>query len=315
MFSKKKAFRAGKGRHFQIGIYTLISAFICTASAKVQVVTSIPDLADITGEIGGKQVSIFSLARGTENIHYVRAKSSFLPKLRRADLVICLGLEMEKSWLPDLVKASRNPKIKQGKPGWIEAYRGLEILEKPAQAEFHSTSHHRLGNPHFNTGPYCGQIMAENIAKALIKTDKSHEEYYKHNLNQYRRKLREMESRLKKRAAPLRGITVVTYHADLAYFCRYFKMELAGTLEPKPGEPPNVKHLAALVQKAKKRKVKLVLYNRAQNSRLPRKIARQIGASPVCFANMVGASKSIKTWIELQEYNLDIMLNELEKKL
>lgn len=297
----------------QVSLFFLFVAFTCI-SAKINVITSIPDIADIAKNIGGDNVSVFSLAQGGENYHMVRARSSFLPKINRAHLVICLGLEAEERWLVPIVNASRNKRVKKGRPGWIEAYKGIEILEVPEDPQ--SITHvggHRLGNPHVNSGPYCGKFMANNIYEAYVSIDKANKNYYKEQYDRYIKKLDEMEQRLLKNSGPLKGVYVISYHPDLSYFIRFYGMEITGCLEPQPGIPPNSKHLAQLVTKAKKDNVKLILYHQAQNPRLPQKIAKRVGAQLVCFANMVKARENVNTFIELQEFNLNLMLEALSK--
>jgi zinc/manganese transport system substrate-binding protein len=88
-------------------------------------------------------------------------------------------------------------------------------------------------------------------------------------------------------------------------------MTNVGTLEPKPGIEPTARHVAELAKKAKAAGTKLVIYHQAQCGKLPEKFAKRIGASPVQFANMVGAKKEIKTYIDLQEYNLQVLLDAL----
>ena len=295
-------------------IFTIL--FFSNIFAKLNIITSIPDIADIAKNVGGDSVYVFSLARGSEDYHFVQAKSSFLPKINRAHLVLCLGLEAENFWLKPLVSSARNKRVKKGNPGWVEVYKGLDILERPTDKEAKALQHpggHRFGNPHYNNGPYAGKYMAKNIYEAYLNIDRKNKEYYTMRYKKYLQKLDDMEKHLLKKAAPLKGVHVISYHADLAYFCNFYGMIVTGCLEPKPGIPPNSKHLSQLIAKAKKEKVKLVLYHQAQNPRLPQKIAKRVGARTVCFANMVKSRKKINSFIQLQEYNLDIMLKTLLK--
>lgn len=301
-------------KYFNRFSFCILFLLFSHLSAKINVVTSIPDIADIAQNIGGDKISVFSLAQGGENYHMVRARSSFLPKINRAHLVICLGLEAEERWLVPIVNASRNKRVRKGNPGWIEAYKGIQILEVPENPELIThVGGHRHGNPHFNSGPYCGKFMAKNIYKAFIAIDKANGKFYHERYNRYVKQLEEMEQRLLKKSGPLKDVHVISYHPDLSYFIHFYGMEITGCLEPQPGIPPNSKHLAQLVTRAKKDNVKLVLYHQAQNPRLPQKIAKRVGAEPVCFANMVKARKNVNTFIELQEFNLTLMLDALSK--
>ena len=58
------------------------------AADKIKVVTTIPDLADMTRQIGGDLVEVTSLATGVEDIHAVPMKPSFAVTLNRADVVV-----------------------------------------------------------------------------------------------------------------------------------------------------------------------------------------------------------------------------------
>lgn len=281
------------------------------SSAALNIITSIPDIADIAKEIGKDSVAVFSLAQGQEDYHMIQAKSSFFPKIHRANLVLSLGLEAESQWLAPIVESSRNTYVQKGNPGWIEVYKGIKILEIPTDPGY--VGGHQHGNPHINTGPDCGKTMALNIYQAFIGIDAKNGPYYLKNFNVYMQKLDDMEKNLKLRAAPLKDVHVISYHADLAYFCSYYGMKITGCLEPSPGVAPNSAHLAQLTAAAERDTVKLILYHQAQNPQLPDKIAEKIHAQTVCFANMVNSRKEIQSFIDLQNYNLDIMLNALKK--
>jgi ABC-type Zn uptake system ZnuABC Zn-binding protein ZnuA len=70
---------------------------------KLNVVTSTTDMAALAQEVGGERISVESIAKGYQDPHFVEAKPSFLLKLRQADLLIVVGLQLEIGWLPPLV--------------------------------------------------------------------------------------------------------------------------------------------------------------------------------------------------------------------
>ena len=74
------------------------------ATAKnLRVITTLTDLAALTHEVGGDKVDVEALAKGYQDPHFVDPKPSFLLKLRHADLLISVGLELEIGWLPPLI--------------------------------------------------------------------------------------------------------------------------------------------------------------------------------------------------------------------
>src|SRR5229473_14001 len=150
----------------------LIFAFICpppaSADNKLNVMTATTDLAALAQEVGGDRVNVESVARGYQDPHFVEAKPSFLLKLRHADLLIVVGLELEIGWLPPLISQSTNPKIQVGAPGYFDASRFAKILEIPTGVVTRAEGDVQpLGNPHYWLDPENGLRIAKGIVDKL----------------------------------------------------------------------------------------------------------------------------------------------------
>jgi len=104
-----------------VTLVLILTGFSAIASAQVNVVTTLPDLASITRYVGGDHVEVFSIAKGYQNPHFVDPKPSFIVKLSRADMFVTVGLDLEKGWAPQLVESSRNGNIQRGNPGYVDA--------------------------------------------------------------------------------------------------------------------------------------------------------------------------------------------------
>ena len=63
-------------------------SWVSTAHAKLNVVAATSDLGAIAREIGKDKVEVTSLAKPTEDPHFVDAKPSFIVKLNKADMLI-----------------------------------------------------------------------------------------------------------------------------------------------------------------------------------------------------------------------------------
>src|SRR6266480_5354836 len=111
----------------------LLAASPLPASAKLNVVATTPDLGSIAREVGGEQVDVTSLAKGTEDPHFVDAKPSFIRILNQADVLIEGGADLEVGWLPPLLESARNGKIQRDNPGRIVASTGIPLLEIPTR--------------------------------------------------------------------------------------------------------------------------------------------------------------------------------------
>src|SRR6185295_307376 len=100
-------------------LLTLLLSIALTLSVqgKIKVVATLPDFASLAREIGDDKVDVTTLAKPTEDAHFVDARPSFVVGLRNADVLIDGGAELEIGWLPPLLQNARNPKIETGKPG------------------------------------------------------------------------------------------------------------------------------------------------------------------------------------------------------
>src|SRR6185436_946147 len=114
---------------------TLLLAVVFVASASAQktlnVVATLPDYGAIAQAIGGDKVKVTTLARGTEDPHFVDAKPSFIRVLNKADLLIEGGADLEVGWLPPLVSGARNRAIVPGGPGNLKLSQFVQLLDVP----------------------------------------------------------------------------------------------------------------------------------------------------------------------------------------
>src|SRR5215204_5591725 len=161
---------------FRMKIYCsilLALAFLApSAQAKLNVVATLPDFGAIAKEIGGNKVEVTSIAKGTEDPHFVDARPSFIRVLNRADVLLEGGAELEIGWLPPLVAGARNSRILGDAPGHVLMSQGIRLLDVPSGPLDRSVGDvHPSGNPHYWLDPANGKIMAATIAAALSKVD------------------------------------------------------------------------------------------------------------------------------------------------
>ncbi len=295
-------------RWIKSGIFLimLIAVWIQTDSAlaqKIRVVTTIPDLADITKQIGKDLVDVESLARGVEFMHAVPVKPSFVPKLNRADLLMLVGLDLEISWLPPLFEVSSNPRILPGQPGYVDCSVRINVLEPPSRFDRAEGDIHPKGNPHYNLDPVNGKVIAETIASALSRQSPKNQETFQRNLKTYLEELDRWIPRWQEMAAPLKGVKFVPYHLEWTYFAKRYGLQQIGTVEIKPGIEPTPNHLVTLVDRMKQEKAQLIIYG-PQSDRFPRQLASQTGAKALKLPDMVGGEPEADTYIKMIDYNI-----------
>src|SRR5438270_9201518 len=163
---------------------------------KLTVVTATTDLAALAQEVGGDKISVEAIAKVYQDPHFVEAKPSFLLKLRQADLLIVVGLQLEIGWLPPLINQSGNARIQVGAAGYLDASQFAEILDIPTGTVTRAMGDvHPLGNPHYWLDPENGRRIAKGIAGKLGDLDPSNTAYYQERFQDFDKRLAAAEQK------------------------------------------------------------------------------------------------------------------------
>ena len=295
-----------------LSVVLMLLASWTGAEAKIRVVTTIPDLADMAKNIGGDLLEIKSLATGVEDIHAVPMKPSFATILNRADVLLLVGLEVEHAFLPGLLEAARNPKILRDAPGYIDCSVYVTPLEVPTRLDRALGDQHPMGNPHINLDPVAGKAMVRAMADGLTRNYPEYEATFKKNLAAYLQTLDTAIARWQREAAPLRGVKFVSYHPDMIYFAERFGMEAAGTIEIRAGIDPTPGHIAALEERMRREGIKLVVRERHYPASLAETIAQRTGAKLVDLPAMVGGVPEARDYVSFIDYNVRTMLKGVQ---
>src|SRR5258708_35912425 len=197
-------------------------AFTQCAYGKLNVVVSTPDLASIAKEIGGDHIELTTLAKPTEDPHFVDAKPSFIVKLNRADVLIEGGAELEIGWLPALLDQSRNHKLAAGAPGHIACAAGVQLLEVPSTLDRSKGDIHAAGNPHYMVDPLNAKIVAGHISESFCALDAKSCNAYRANLAKFTAALDAKMGEWQKKLEPFKGQQLVAYHNSWLYFGERF---------------------------------------------------------------------------------------------
>jgi zinc/manganese transport system substrate-binding protein len=277
---------------------------------QIRVVTTFPELADITRQIGKKLVNVESLATGVEDPHGVPMKPSFVPRLNRADVLILTGLDDEHSWLPALLEVASNAKILLGQPGYVDCSIGIPVLEAPSRLDRAEGDLHPKGNPHYMLDPVNAKIAIQNIAAGLSRNFPQHQQEFDKNLKTYLAELDTSIARWQKAAAPLRGVKYVEYHPEWIYFADRFGLKKIGSIELKPGIEPTPNHVVQLVQQIKQEKAQILLYG-AQNPRLPQQISSETGIKVLRLYTNAGGRPETDSYIKWIDYTVRSLVEAL----
>ena len=327
---------------------TLLAATAATGAAltedpptrvPVRVVATLPVYASIAEAIGGAEVTVSSIADPREDAHFVRPKPSFAAEIRRADLFITTGLDLE-LWVPPLLDRAGNRKVSEGGAGYVTTYTGVRLLEVPTSTDRSAGDIHVYGNPHVFTDPLNAIIAARNITAGLKKvapdraavwdrglasfTDALYKRLYGDELvsivggaaladlsrsgnlltflrdNAYEgRPLLDRLGGWLKAAEPFRGRDVICYHKNWVYFEDRFQVRCAEFVEAKPGIPPTPGHVARLIDLMKTRRIDVIMAADYFGRDKVQTVAERAGARAVMMPLQPGGAPGIETYFDL----------------
>lgn len=246
------------GSHYFLTVALVLSARV--SIGKINVLTTTSTLRSIVQTLGGDRIEVTSIAKGTQDPHYVEPKPSYMLLARKADLMVLVGLDLEIGWLPNVIRGSRNPGILPGKPGYFDSGSLIEPIEVPTGTVDRSQGDiHPGGNPHFLLDPVRVKTIAEGIAQRLSTLDPEGAQAFTTAKVRWLKELDGKVTQWRGRLSKSGVKQVITYHRTLNYFLARFGISLAGEVEPKPGIPPTAKHIMDLISVAKEKKVPCVL--------------------------------------------------------
>jgi ABC-type Zn uptake system ZnuABC Zn-binding protein ZnuA len=268
-------------------------------AAELEIVTTLPAYEAIAREIAGERANVQAISRGDEDAHFVKPKPSFALMLKKADVFITTGLDLE-LWVPVLIDKAGNRNIREGQPGYVSASQGVPLLDVPEVADRSGGDVHLYGNPHIFTSPLNVKRVAGNIARALEVADPGGAEEYRARLGRFVDRMnaalygeelvkmlgadtldslarggklvsflegREFEGRpLIERLGgwlgkglAFRDQKIVAYHKNWIYFADLFGLDVIDYVEPKPGIPPSARHVHKLIGRIADEEIQVLL--------------------------------------------------------
>ncbi len=298
-------------------IVTMLMALAMLASdaqgaRKLRVVTTIPDLKSLTEAVGGDLIDVDSLTRGTQNFHEAEVRPSMMLKLRRADVLVENGLDLD-AWADVAANGANNPNIVRGAPGRIDISRGVPLLEVPTTRVDRSMGDvHPLGNPHFSLDPGLAPIITQNIVDGLARVEPEYRAALARNREVFLAKLDQEMARWQKLMAPVRGAKVVVYHPDFIYFLTRFGLVPVAALEDRAGIPASPGHLVNVIKLMKEERVKMILVEPWNDVKLATRVAEEAGAKAFVMATAVGAVKGADNYIAAIDFNIKTLSEGLK---
>lgn len=283
-------------------------------SAEMLVMTSNVDHAWMAQWIGGDLVTTYTPHKGFQEPELTWVDEvfpSWIMRARRAGLYVRYGL-LADAWADTVIEASGNPDIWMGEPGNLDPTGDFEVLEIPTgPVDRRMGDLHLFGNPHYLLDPANAIPVSKRIAERLTELMPEHGETFAANLKAFLERLEVKMAEWTRRAEPLRGKNIATYHRTWSYFAKRFGLNVVGVIEPKPGIEPTPSDLRTLIRAMKAHPAPVIVKAPVYSDRWPKFVAENLDYEVTIrtLGAHVGGDEGVETYFDLFDYLIDQLLD------
>ncbi len=279
-----------------------------TANAALNVFACEPEWGALAQELGGDKVTVFNATNALQDVHHIEAKPSLVAQLRKTDLLVCTGSELEIGWLPVLLRQAGNVNVLAGKSGSFEAAHYVRMLEVPTRLDRADGDVHPGGNPHIQTDSRNIGKVAEALAQRLAEVDAANATFYQGRYKDFDQRWQNAIKRWQAEAAPLKGISIVVQHKGFPYLEDWLGLKEVATLEPKPGVEPTSAHLVEVLAQLQHQPAKMVIRAAYNSDRPSQWLSERAKIPAVELPFTVGGSERAKDLFSLFDDTIQRLL-------
>jgi ABC-type Zn uptake system ZnuABC Zn-binding protein ZnuA len=240
-------------------------------ASTLNVVTTTTVFADMIANVGGRFVTVTSLAGKNTDVHTFEPKPADVRTVAGARLLVMNGLGLD-DWLERAITnaaASGTPLIKLG----IDL-QGVELLpgEDPGTQ-----------NPHLWMDVKYAELYIGRIAEALKLADPAHAEEYDVQSASYKARLETLDASVRSKIAtiPEASRKLVMFHDAFPYFAREYGITIVGVAVEAPGQDPSAGYTAALITAIRAAGVKAIFAESQFPTKLVDELASETGTKVV----------------------------------
>ncbi|MBQ8464822.1 MAG: zinc ABC transporter substrate-binding protein [Alphaproteobacteria bacterium] len=294
-------------------LFLIMATLVATQAFALNVFTCEPEWKSLTEEISKDKADVYSATNATQDVHYIQAKPSLIAKIRKADMVVCSGADLEIGWLPLILRKAGSAKVQEGGANLIYAAQYVQTIEKPTRIDRADGDVHPNGNPHLHLNPYNVLKVGKVIADKLSEIDSENGAFYQKNFADFSAKMNSQIKTWEQKALALKGANVITNHKNMSYLFDWLKIKTIGTLEPKPGIPATSKHLSELKDITEQKRIAFIAYAPFESSKPAEWLSKESGIKAIVLPYTIGGNKETNNLFDLYQNSIDLMLNTTDK--
>lgn len=190
--------------------------------------------------------------------HDYALRPSDVRKIKRADLVLWVGPELERFLAPVLEQKANSLMLL---PLMNEEHSDHEHHKVAIESHDDHPAHehdHGTQDVHIWLDPHQAEQIAQLLAARLTKIDPEHSQRYQHNLQQFQAELAKVDQRIASQLAPAKGIGYFVFHDAYGHWEQHYQLPALGHFTVNPARAPGAKTVAAIHQALKQAQAQCV---------------------------------------------------------
>ena len=240
-------------------------------SGRLSVFVSIPPQAFFVERIAGEHVDVHVLVAAGQSPHSFAPTIKQMTALGQAGAYFCVGVPFEQALIAKV--APTHPELRV-----IHTHTREEHGDAKHAYE-HAGHDHGEIDPHTWLSPRLAGAQAKVICDALCQLAPDHAADFRRNLASLTADLAALDAELRQTLAPLRGRTLLAYHAAFGHFAEEYG--LVQKAVETGGKSPGPRKIVELTAAAREEGVRVIFVQPQFSTRAAEAIASQIGGAVV----------------------------------
>jgi len=237
---------------------------------KIKIMTTVFPLWEFARAVAGERGEVSLLLPPGSDVHTWQPRVSDMKKLGSVDFLLFIGADLE-PWLADILRSLSRPGLRT-----LEVSRGLALLA--GNENLPRPDGHKM-DPHIWLDFNLDQVLVDRIRKALSEIEPENAVYFEKSAASYIEKLQRLDAKYQDTLSHcLHKTFIFGGHSAFSYLARRYHLEQIAVYGLSPDAAPTPRQLIAVIEIAKKHKVKTIFFETSVSDKLARLIASQVGA-------------------------------------
>lgn len=299
----KRKFKIAAAAMAAMVVFTACSGEKGEAVGKIAVSTTTNPVHQIVTIIGGDKIEASRMVPAGSEAHDFEPTIRDMETLSRSKILFISGLGME-SWA-DKAKETTGSKdlVTAVLSDGIDLIPLSEVDHEEGEEEEHGNY-----DPHVWLSLDGMVRMAENAEKALSAASPENAEYFRRNLEDFRKEATSLKEEYLPKFEEYQGKAFVTGHAAFGYMCRELGLVQMSVEGPFQEGEPTPKKLEELITFAKVNRIKTIFLEEQASPKVSETLAREVGA----LTETLNPLESEGDLLQTMKENYDKILNSMK---